>query len=100
MPGDTVFEAKIISASAYRFAQKGSWVNPVPLVAFYVSGLRWLRYAASEMREFHPHLSLRTAGEEVEFEYGPDRENWVVQFETSDLRPGTTPDQRNIPLPP
>ena len=80
-----MLDFRIVHAGVYRFAQKSTWTNPHSLLGLHVRGLRWLRYLNGAQTLSSPGLLIRPAGETVEFEYGPDRENWAVQLKTDDI---------------
>ncbi len=80
-----LLDFKIINAGVHRYAQTASWANQYPLLGLYVRGLRWRRTLEGLQTEFSPGLILRPAGVTSEYEYGPDRENWVIQIITPDI---------------
>ncbi len=87
-----MFEVDIHDAVVCRFAQVGRWVSPFSGLSLYVSGLRWRRDQFGLHTEFSPSLNLRPPGEPAEFEYGPDRENWVLLFSKPEILPADNPD--------
>lgn len=57
-----------------------------------VSGLRRFRIPGFDLRDAKPFLAFILAGEILRFEFGADRENWVAQFDSDSLAPGTNAD--------
>jgi len=80
-----LLDFRIINAGVHRYAQKATWTNSYPLLGLYVRGLRWRRNSEGLQTDFLPGLILRPAGVSSEYEYGPDRENWVIQLVTPDI---------------
>lgn len=75
----------ITSANVYRHAQHGGVTTPLTCVNFHISGLRRARLCGYEYQLRTPHLILLAAGDPVEFVFGPDRENWVIQLDCPDI---------------
>ena len=87
---------KIVSAGVYRYAQKGRQVLEKPSIALAVSGLiretlydpsgrLRSRFDASEGAQ-RQGLRVCAPGFAVEFEYGADRENYVIILDWDGLR--------------
>lgn len=85
----------LLSSGAYRFAQKGHQTISAQWISLSVSGLLSSRLyypdgklcSSFDARTDTPknHLSLETPGFVTDFEYGPDRENWVIIFNSDAL---------------
>lgn len=79
----------IVTSGVYRFAQRGAYRNNYETISLYISGLVWQRAydpAGNLMNESkhgvndtQARLSIGTPGSRTEFEYGKNRENWVIQ---------------------
>ena len=89
---------KIVNAGVYRYAQKGRQVVEKPWIVLAVRGLvRREEYdprgrlrtgfdAAAANRAGVSYLSVCTPGFVLDFEYGPDRENYVTILDWDALR--------------
>lgn len=82
---------KIVHAGVYRQAQKGSQTTDYFFVNFVYSGLKYLKTPNGQTLTQVPALSLRAPGVLSEFEFGPNRENWVIIIQTSDVRQSVKP---------
>ncbi|RMD74882.1 MAG: helix-turn-helix domain-containing protein [Lentisphaerae bacterium] len=71
----------------YTHAQRTRYRTPLFHINLHVRGLRWYRAAGMELRDPGPFLSLIAPGTVLEFEFGADRENWVIQLATDHVRP-------------
>lgn len=81
-------DLEIIHAGSFRYAQKSWQVRPHHFLGLYVSGLKFYKSSHCDLRpENGPAVTLSFKGEASSFEFGPDRENWVVQYDSSDIRP-------------
>lgn len=81
-----VLDFTIHHASVYRRPEQVTWRNPHPYLSLHIRGLRWRRERAGLFTELPPTLMLVPRGQVQAFEYGQDRENWVVQVLTEDIR--------------
>ena len=87
-----MLDFRLYNAAVYRFAQETSWTNPFPCIVLNVAGLRWRRYPdGREERPRGPYLELVAAGRTSSYRFGPERENWVVQLITDDIRQADDP---------
>ncbi|NRA38342.1 MAG: helix-turn-helix transcriptional regulator [Planctomycetes bacterium] len=77
----------------YRFAQQCTWSNPYPVIGLHIRDLLWRQRTGSDVIERHlpPNLYISGAGIETTYEYGPERENWVIQIETNHIRNNDDP---------
>lgn len=80
------WDMKLVHAGVYRHAQKGRQVTDYFSVGFVYSGLKQIGVKGQEMVRRCPVLILRPPGVETVFEFGVDRENWVVIVESQDVR--------------
>ena len=70
-----------------------------PWIALHVSGLRRMRISSVEGETIFeaeypgPYVFTGLPGMHSDFEYGPDRENWVAMLEGDALQPGPTKDE-------
>ena len=81
---------KILNVGVYRDAQNGSQTVPVLFLSLYIKGLRksTLYYPDGTLCQIRdtaeskvpPTLALTPAGFRSTFEYGNDRENWVIML--------------------
>lgn len=79
---------KILNAGVYRDAEKATQTVPVLFLGLYLRGLRRSTIYAPDGTLFRrretamdrPMLSLTPKGFRNSFEYGPDRENWVIML--------------------
>lgn len=81
------WDMKVVHAGVYRDAQKGSQATDYFYVGFVYSGLKYLGLEGQEGVREGPVLTLRPPGVVAEFEFGANRENWVLIVETKDVRP-------------
>ena len=83
-----MLDFNIHNIGVYRYAQVTTWTNPYPLLGLHISGLVWRQRTGSPHieRDSPPHLQISGANLESSYEYGPDRENWVIQIDTKDIR--------------
>ena len=87
---------KIVNAGVYRFAQKTRQVVENPWIALSLKGqLRRTEYDPAgrlvhafdaEKEAFVPYLSVCVPGFVLDFEYGEDRENYVISLDWESLR--------------
>ena len=79
---------KIVTSGVYKFAQRAAYTNHYDSISLSISGLIWSRAydpagnLINEIKEgdhLGPHLRICTPGTRSEFEYGKNRENWVIQ---------------------
>jgi AraC-like DNA-binding protein len=83
---------RIHHAGVYRHAQCYVQRAEHVFLGLTVTGcIRWQTPGVACDRRTGPFLSLLLPGDTVAFEYGADRENWVVQFDC----PGILPDLRH-----
>src|SRR5690606_20349236 len=80
------FDMKVVHAGVYRHAQTGSQATDYFFVGFVYSGMKSLGMAGQPPVTHCPLLSLRAPGVTANFDFGPDRENWVVIVSTKDVR--------------
>lgn len=73
----------------FAHAQRTRWEPPACAIGLSISGLRRWRVRGHDLTEPGPMLSINCPGLWSEFEYGPDRENWVMMGHTPHVRPGT-----------
>ena len=78
---------KIINAGVYRNAQKSTQIVPTLFLGLYLKGLiKHTTYApdgtvlGALTSDVKPSISLTPPGFRLDFEYGPDRENWVIML--------------------
>jgi AraC-like DNA-binding protein len=83
------FRARLVGR--FAFAQRTSWMVPSFCLSLNISGLRHFRCSGLELTGPQPFLSISLAGMLSEFEYGPERENWVVLGDTPHVRAGEAP---------
>ncbi len=77
---------RIHHVGVYRDAQRFVQTAEHAFLGLTVSGcIRWQTLGLECSGRTGPYLSLMLAGDTTAFEYGPDRENWVIQFDTPDL---------------
>lgn len=82
-----MIDFRLYNAAVYRHAQETTWTNPHPCISLYVAGLRWRRFAdRREERPSGPYLELVGAGRTSSYCFGTERENWVVQLISEDIR--------------
>lgn len=93
-----MLDFKVHNVGVYRYAQVTTWTNPHPLLGLHISGLIWRQRAGSPHleRDSPPHLQLSGAGIESSYEYGPERENWVIQIDTADIRNTDDPNECQV----
>lgn len=91
---------KIVTSGVYKFAQRAAYTNHYDSISLSISGLIWSRAydpagnLINEIKEEDhpgPHLRICTPGTRSEFEYGKNRENWVIQthFDGLEYDPGS-----------
>jgi AraC-like DNA-binding protein len=69
-------------------AQRAVWTTPAFTIGLSISGLRYWRSRGVDLREPGPFLTIGIPGTVSDYEYGPDRENWVLMGDTPHLRAG------------
>ena len=71
----------------YRHAERYRQTAEHTFLGFTVSGLVYAHQPDADLdARSGPFFSLLLKGEVTDFEFGADRENWVVQLDTDDLR--------------
>jgi AraC-like DNA-binding protein len=83
-----MFAYKIQFIDRFNFPQKTSYTIPQCQIIFYVKGLVSLSQPGYDLITPSPFLSIRPAGTPIEFEFNEDRENWVIQIKSSEVRLG------------
>jgi AraC-like DNA-binding protein len=73
----------------FRHEQRGALTHAEAAVSLTVSGLRHHRLPGYERWNPGPFLIIAPPGTHVEFDFGPDRENWVALLVSDDIRPGS-----------
>ena len=93
-----MLDFQVHNIGVYRYAQQTTWSNPFPVLGLHISGLVWRQRTGSQHveRDPPPHLHLYGADVESSYEYGTDRENWVIQLHTDDIRNTEDPDVTEI----
>lgn len=86
-----MFQFRVTNLVCCRFAQQASYIAPTPHIGLSVRGLRWHRSMGVIRERIGPALTITPAGYSCEFEYGSDRENWVVFLQTDAIRAGEAP---------
>ncbi len=79
-----------VMVSVFTQAQRLCHRAPCASFVLNVSGLLWRRRAEGAPVEMRPgpYITLRYPGQLIDCEYGRDRENWVIQVKTPDIRRG------------
>ena len=87
----------IITINVYRRAERFSQTVPANWLGLYYSGIKRMQVYRADGRmlcddgpETPPHLFLRLPGMRCRFEFGRDRENFVIAFRLPELT--RTPD--------
>jgi AraC-like DNA-binding protein len=83
------FEVRVVGRWAH--AQRSVYANPVCAISLNLTGLRHYRVRGVSLRNPGPMLVLNPVGTVCDFEFGPDRENWVLLGDTPDIRLGREP---------
>ncbi|MHC4884787.1 MAG: helix-turn-helix domain-containing protein [Planctomycetota bacterium] len=72
---------RILNIGDYRFAQTLTGTVPYSGMTFVVSGMRRRTFGSRDLSHLGPHFGISVRGEPFSVEFGPDRENWVIQLE-------------------
>lgn len=75
----------------YNAPQSGTHFLPAPLISLNVRGLTRYRCPGFDQQRPGPFILLGYQGMRVDFEYGNERENWVIMLETDALRASSRP---------
>jgi AraC-like DNA-binding protein len=75
----------------YEMAQRTAYMNEFPCLGLSISGMVYHRSDGVEMGIEQPYLSITPAGVYLDFEFGEDRENWVIVVESDDFRKTRNP---------
>lgn len=86
-----MFQFKVTNLVCCRFAQQTTYTAPSPHIGLNVRGLRWQRSEDGSCEHVGPTMAIVPAGYTWDFEYGPDRENWVIFLQTDAIRRGESP---------
>ena len=85
------FEVTLVNV--FRYAQVTRYTAPFASVSLTISGLRWMLFGSVRLESPGALLTVHPAGEVHQFEYGPQRENWVALMDTADIRPDAADDR-------
>jgi len=77
---------QVMGAGVYRLAQKHTQTTYAVFLGFMYKGLRHYQIADHPAITQCPLLTLVPDQTQVSFEFGPDRENWVVFLRSDDIR--------------
>lgn len=84
----TMISFRLYNAAVYRNSQQTTTVNPLPWINLVVSGMRWRQFSDGfTERPSGPFIELVGPGRETTFCYTAERENWVIQLLSDDIRP-------------
>jgi len=85
-----MFDVRIRHVGVFREPEAGTLRPDLAFLVFHVRGLMRVSFPGYDLSEPPPFLALTLPGERTSFSSGPDRENWVVLFESRDMRPSTS----------
>ena len=89
-----MFDFDALMIDKYTRAQRARYVTPDFHIVFHMHGLEEFRAPdGSVVTSPGAFLMLIPAGTPIDFTFGPDRENWVVQLESSSARQGPSPNE-------
>jgi AraC-like DNA-binding protein len=77
----------------YAHAQRTVWTVPACCISLSISGLRRWRTGGVDVIAPGPLLVISTPGTVSDFDYGPERENWVLMGDSALVRAGRDPAQ-------
>lgn len=83
-------QLKVRHIGVYREAQKSRYTTPACYISFNMQGLLSYRCPGFDLQRPDPFFLLSYPGMDVAFEYGEDRENWVISVDTGDIQPADT----------
>ena len=84
----SMFDLSITHAQVYRQVEHVQRIINLPYINLAVSGWRYLRREGEVWHDPSPCITFGTQGTRIEGFFDRTRENWVVLFSTTDLRPG------------
>jgi AraC-like DNA-binding protein len=85
------FEVKIIDR--YTAPQRTVYTTPNLQVIFYARGLLFYSHPGFELSRPGAGLHIIPAGTQVNFEFGQDRENWVIEIDSKAVRQSNQPEE-------
>lgn len=85
------WDIQVVGAGVYRHAQTFQQKTHAVFLGFMYKGLRRYQIADHPVLTHCPMLTLTPDQTQTAFEFGPDRENWIVFLRSKDLRLGRGP---------
>lgn len=91
-----MFDFKLKWIDKYTAPQKTVYTTPELQILFCVQGLVSYHQPGLDLESPGAYLHVLPRGTVVDFEFGPDRENWVIQLETEAIRPAAEADEIEV----
>ncbi|MHC4873921.1 MAG: helix-turn-helix domain-containing protein [Planctomycetota bacterium] len=82
-----MLDFKITYCRVFHKPEINKYKTPCHYLNLYISGMKYWNSGNLSLKEMDPYLDIIIKGTEVEFEATSERENWIITFDTENIRP-------------